>query len=141
VMAQREGMLEGMLEAGLFMEGKGPSIRARYPLPTRTRQVLREEQVPGRETEFTVYRVMEGVLQSHALKHPHWANAYVPPDDFDLMRHALDLHDSPYLTEEVPADESDPWGEGDAQRRCTAQGCWGVCVGAEGCLIGKGVRY
>lgn len=113
VLARREGMLAGLHHAGLIVQGQGPAIRNAFPLPTRTRQVLREEPAPG--SISPLYRVRDGVAELLVT----WSavSGWVPLGDlsgqrFGTMRHLLDLHANPYRTEDVPGDEGDPWGEG-----------------------------
>lgn len=115
VLARREGYTGGSSASNTL-----GAARFTYPLPTRTRQVLREEPVPGRR-HSCLFRVRDGVLERNcngdtgdkALWELHADICMVPPvGAWDLMAHALDLHANPYRTEQVPADESDPWGEG-----------------------------
>jgi hypothetical protein len=100
------------LEAGL--DGS-PGVRSgvmRYPLPKRTRRVLREEPVPGSDKPDVVYSVTPGgALRIRTSKHAGWEVPTIYAYDFDLMAHALDLRDNPYRTEEVEADEANPWGD------------------------------
>jgi hypothetical protein len=91
---------------GEFVEESMKAVA--YPIPTRTREVLREEPVPG--TNRPIYRWHDGRLESSG-DGVCYGPAPVGCRDAALMRHALDLHDRPTRTEEIPADESDPWGE------------------------------
>lgn len=87
----------------------GSRVHARFPLPTRTREVLREEPVPG--TDYPALCVTGGVLCSvnpNGTRTPR----QIAPSDFTTMRHALDLYNCPTRTETVPVDESNPWGDG-----------------------------
>jgi len=122
VLARREGYVTGAVKeaqtgtATFVSCMENVAAPKQYPLPTRTRQVLREEPVPGQYDR--IYRVRGGRLECRGVELGaewsgiEWHAVPVQPVDFQLMRHAIDLHDNPYRTEEVPADESDPWGEG-----------------------------
>jgi hypothetical protein len=95
-------------------ERRGQEAARRYPLPKRTRQVLREEPVPGDAVPVPMYR-FNGGLQRHYV-HPsgrtEWNAVYeISANDYRLMAHALDLLANPYRTEEMEADESNPWGD------------------------------
>lgn len=108
---------EAYIEAAHDAQGGGlkfPSVR--YPLPKRTKKVLREEPVglvangPG-----LYYRWVDGYLECGT---PgvvsSWRKVHAidnGPRGFALMRHAINLHDNPYRTIEVEADESNPWPE------------------------------
>lgn len=83
-----------------------------YPLPKRTRQVLREEPIPGYSSPFyRLYRVSDGELQRTTGADNKWEPAVINSADFELMAHAINLRANPYRTEEVEADESNPWGD------------------------------
>lgn len=82
--------------------------RKALPLPTRTRQVLREEPVPG--TVIPVFRVCAAQLEVQR-NDGSWARYDVLGHNLAVMRHALDLYDNPYRTLEEPADETNPWPE------------------------------
>lgn len=113
VLKAREGWEELRVAAGLSDTTYGPapvkSAARLFPLPMRTRKVLREEPVPG--SDGPLYRWKGNMLQcNHDTR--AWEPAHtISPSDAALMRHALDLHDNPYRTEEVPADENNPWPE------------------------------
>lgn len=117
VLARREAYAESMrCMAREGTQGADAAFREQhaaylYPLPTRTRQVLREEPVPGTRSPF--YRWHNGRLEFLAGRAWGSSSSVTRNDDghVPLMRHALDLHDNPYRTEQVPADERDPWGE------------------------------
>ena len=111
VLARREGLLHGIEHGHCYRITPEAYARLLYPLPARTRQVLREEPVPNGQADWLRYRWHEGQLQSQGTRGDPWYAAYVEPSDFALMRHALDLHDNPYRTEQVPGYESNPWGE------------------------------
>ena len=124
-LARREGMVAGLQHAGWDATPASPILARTYPLPSRTRQVLREEPVPG--TGHPLFRVHEGMLQ---VLDGSYRECYPTGRQFALMAHALDLYDNPTRTEQVSADESDPWGEGarpvlpnDGHECCTVPGC------------------
>jgi hypothetical protein len=95
--------------ARIYADDDSPDSQSRYPMPQRTREVLREEPVPG--TEWPKFRWMGGQLEvRHSIS--EWISCSVAASDHTLMRHALDLHDRPTRTETVPVDPDDPWGEG-----------------------------
>lgn len=81
-----------------------------YLMPTRTREVLREEPLPNGDRE-PPFRVKGGTLE-WCVSPGRWITyGSISAGDFALMRHALDLHDNPTRTEVVPVDEGNPWGD------------------------------
>lgn len=124
VLARREGWNLRAYQSENITEFPGAveSGMEKFPLPTRTRQSLREEPVPGEGEGAPLFRVRDDVLEwtpnpsgNVAGKRWHaYAAWYAGKTDtraWGRIAHALDLHANPYRTYEVPGDESDPWGE------------------------------
>jgi hypothetical protein len=113
----REGFKEG---AGWLADSRNhntpfnTAASERYPI-MHTRRVLREEPVPGSGEGAPVYRWNRsfggGRLESSRGAGYMWDSRDLRSHEVGVMRHALDLHNEPYRTEEVPADESNPWGD------------------------------
>jgi hypothetical protein len=83
-----------------------------FPLPMRTRQVLREEPVPRHRPDLEPYTLLfrwKNALESR--QGGQWELHPIDPTDLPLMKHAVDLAENPYRTEQVPADENNPWPE------------------------------
>jgi hypothetical protein len=112
-----QGALHGWHRAVSAADGEGfvtasaPAAAAeRYPLPKRTRRVLREEPVPGYSAP--TFRCRDGKVEwSHASHHGWQPYLAVGTDNFSLLRHLLDLHDNPCREVEEPTDEANPWGD------------------------------
>lgn len=111
VLARREGWNLRAYQSENITEFPGAvdSGLEKFTLPARTRQVLREEPVPG--TDRPLYRVEHGCLRVFSNLREWVPSPPIGNASFALMAHALDLHANPYRTEQVPADESDPWEE------------------------------
>lgn len=146
VLARREGYVESMrrMAVGGTMSAD-PDFRERhaadcYPLPTGTRQVLREEPDPHHPDRM--YRATNEIRPSAAIMHllcgivqPYEA---WPPPTVERVELWASMMREPYRTEEVPGDESDPWGAGGAVPDvvrpyivCTFGGCQdGAVAGA-----------
>lgn len=105
VLARREAIRH---YGGIHNSHAAKWIAEAHPLPKRTRQVPREEPVPGEDFPPLAirYRWVGHLEMRHASL---WQPAEVHCSDVGLMRHALDLHDNPYRTEEYEPDENDPW--------------------------------
>jgi hypothetical protein len=77
-----------------------------FPLPTRTRQVLREEPDPAMGGHL--YRYRDGVYEVSSPEDGVWGTCtHWPTPERVALWHSL--KHNPYRTEEVPADESNPW--------------------------------
>jgi hypothetical protein len=91
--------------------------REQFPLPKRTREVLREVRDPHNDT--LVWRCAEGLLQCRQLNTDEWlpliTGSRFANDAHGLsperIRRWADLLDNPTRTEEVEADEANPWGD------------------------------
>jgi hypothetical protein len=86
-----------------------------YPMPSRTREALREEPVPG--TDNPLYRFSNGMIEV-AVRNPNgsqapWERCCTCEVGSQKLMHWADLHDNPTRKETVPVDENDPWGEGE----------------------------
>jgi hypothetical protein len=110
VLARREGCRDASRHA--------LSAEDRYPLPTRTRRVLREEPDPNGGDcdwrwngglEFRSYQNVMGQWHTITIRDGTSDRVFAPyPDRISLW---YSLMREPYRTETVQADEQDPWGE------------------------------
>lgn len=117
VLARREGFEAG---ARWMNGGTIPHVNPvvhrtaeRYPLPTRTRRVLREEPDPYNSCHW---RVVDGKVQYTAWRFNEWQwidddgehGSIVTPERAVLW---ADLYANPYREETVEVDPDNPWGE------------------------------
>jgi hypothetical protein len=122
VLAQRKAFRAGVTARGMTsdtdeLEARGAYL---YRLPARTLWVLREE--PDPHGYAVHYRYDEGareIMVRYDIERAQWIKASDLPEGYAYMLRPtadrIDLWASlkaePYRTEEVPADESDPWPE------------------------------
>ncbi len=114
VLKTREGYELGLRTGFNPSSAFDEHARREFPLPMRTRQVLREEQVPDADGLYYRWNPDFGSGRfecAEAPGNPIWSPRQIASYESGVLRHAMDLLDNPYRTEQVPADENNPWPE------------------------------
>jgi hypothetical protein len=118
VLKAREGYIGGWDDSARSPHAIG-TLEAAYPLPPRIRTVLREEPDPHGYAAYYAYDIQAREIIVRHERNGEWIKVTLLPDGFTNMlrptAERIDLWASlkaePYRTEEVPADEGNPWPE------------------------------
>jgi hypothetical protein len=118
VLKAREGYTKGAVEetqngTSTFVDYlRVTAAPEHFPLPARTRQVLREEPIPG--TTSPRYRFSKGELEAQGWRQGdagwgEWFGCSNRAITIAHIEHFYDVAHNPYRTEQVPVDENNPW--------------------------------